>query len=180
MTDKIIMNKKSISRVIISLLVVVGIMVMIFLFSTQNVTTSDGLSMKVARILAKVITKICELFPASGTAPLETKPGNFLADLNHYIRKGAHLSEYALLGGALTWHLKEGLTFRGKTLNISNVLLVLPIGALYAASDEFHQLFVEGRGAQIKDVIIDTIGVMLGIGIVILMIHIRAKKKRIE
>ena len=32
-----------------------------------------------------------------------------------------------------------------------------------ARSDEFHQLFVPGRGAQVKDVLIDTAGAIVGI-----------------
>ena len=36
---------------------------------------------------------------------------------------------------------------------------------LYAASDELHQLFVDGRGAQVKDVLIDSAGSIVGVGI---------------
>jgi VanZ family protein len=35
--------------------------------------------------------------------------------------------------------------------------------ALYAASDEFHQLFVATRDASLRDVAIDTFGAVLGI-----------------
>ena len=35
---------------------------------------------------------------------------------------------------------------------------------LYAISDELHQLFVPGRGAQVKDVLIDSFGSFVGIG----------------
>jgi VanZ family protein len=36
---------------------------------------------------------------------------------------------------------------------------------LYAVSDEVHQLFVPGRGAQVTDVLIDNAGAFVGIGI---------------
>ena len=36
---------------------------------------------------------------------------------------------------------------------------------LYAASDEFHQTFIPGRGGQVKDVIIDSCGALVGIGL---------------
>jgi VanZ family protein len=39
------------------------------------------------------------------------------------------------------------------------------ICVLCAMLDEFHQLFVPGRGAQVKDVIIDTVGAIVGIGV---------------
>lgn len=35
---------------------------------------------------------------------------------------------------------------------------------LYAVSDEVHQLFVLGRGAQVTDVLIDSAGAFVGIG----------------
>ena len=38
--------------------------------------------------------------------------------------------------------------------------LVIVFG--YACSDEFHQLFVEGRSGQFKDVLIDTSGGVFG------------------
>jgi len=37
-------------------------------------------------------------------------------------------------------------------------------------SDEFHQLFVPGRARQLKDVLIDSTGATVGIGIYLLVI----------
>ena len=34
---------------------------------------------------------------------------------------------------------------------------------LYACTDEIHQLFIQGRAGQLKDVLIDTIGSLTGI-----------------
>ena len=48
-----------------------------------------------------------------------------------------------------------------------------PLGVLYAASDEFHQLFVPGRAGRVSDVLIDSSGVLLGIAIVSLFMHIK-------
>ena len=52
----------------------------------------------------------------------------------------------------------------------------------YAASDELHQKFVDGRSAEIRDVCIDTCGVILGILLVILAGKIikNIKKKKAE
>ena len=46
------------------------------------------------------------------------------------------------------------------------------VGALYAASDEFHQSFVPGRGPSIIDVGIDSLGVFTGILGVLIIISI--------
>ncbi len=66
------------------------------------------------------------------------------------LRKGAHLTEYAILGSLLLRALGRGG-------------LALAAGVAYAASDEFHQRFVRGRHGSPVDVLIDTVGVSLGI-----------------
>jgi len=53
---------------------------------------------------------------------------------------------------------KNGFKGRG-------ALISFLICAVYATSDEFHQLFVPGRGCQLKDVVIDSTGYIVGISI---------------
>ena len=49
--------------------------------------------------------------------------------------------------------------------------------SFYAATDEFHQLFVAGRSGQIKDVLIDTIGACIGLLVLYFMFKIWQKKE---
>ena len=66
------------------------------------------------------------------------------------LRKGAHLSEYAVLGALLLRALRRpGPAFA--------------LGVAYAASDELHQHFVRGRNGSPLDVLLDSCGVALGI-----------------
>ncbi len=51
------------------------------------------------------------------------------------------------------------------------------IATLYAATDEFHQLFVDGRACLFKDVMIDSAGAAFA-AIVILLIVIRSQRSR--
>ena len=54
--------------------------------------------------------------------------------------------------------------------------LALIVCVLYAISDEVHQMFVPGRGPGIKDVLIDSAGATVGIGVymfVVKMLMIR-------
>ncbi|WP_243096886.1 VanZ family protein [Thermohalobacter berrensis] len=44
---------------------------------------------------------------------------------------------------------------------------------LYAISDEVHQLFVPGRDAQITDVMIDSAGAFIGIGMYHGLVNLR-------
>ena len=66
------------------------------------------------------------------------------------LRKIAHLSEYAILGALL---LRA----------IQRPAVAILAGALYAVTDEVHQHFVRGRHAAWYDVLIDTVGVAIGV-----------------
>jgi len=74
------------------------------------------------------------------------------------IRKCGHLSEYFILGLLLFWAFGKG---RADPPARRAVLYSVIIIALYAASDEFHQMFVAGRTPSVVDVGIDTVGGML-------------------
>jgi VanZ family protein len=65
------------------------------------------------------------------------------------LRKGAHLTEYAVLGGLL---------YRA----LGREPLALAVGIAYAATDELHQYFVRGRHASPVDVAIDAVGIAVG------------------
>jgi VanZ family protein len=65
------------------------------------------------------------------------------------LRKGAHVTEYAILGALL---------YRA----LGREALALAAGIAYAATDEFHQRFVQGRHSSPVDVAIDALGLALG------------------
>jgi VanZ family protein len=65
------------------------------------------------------------------------------------LRKGAHITEYAILGALLY-----------RAIGIETVALA--VGVAYAATDELHQHFVRGRHASPIDVGIDAVGLALG------------------
>lgn len=74
--------------------------------------------------------------------------------LSLIIRKLAHLTEYAILG-LLVYNLIH--SYNKKTY------IALFISILYAITDEMHQYFVPGRSCQITDIMIDTIGIIIGV-----------------
>jgi VanZ family protein len=82
------------------------------------------------------------LFPWLAPSTLDT--------LHGLLRKGAHLTEYAILGALLLRALgREAPAFA--------------LGVAYAISDEVHQHFVRGRHASPIDVAIDAVGLALGL-----------------
>ena len=66
------------------------------------------------------------------------------------LRKGAHITEYAVLGALL---------YRAFEREAPAFLT----GVAYAATDELHQYFVRGRHGAPIDVVIDAAGVALGV-----------------
>lgn len=78
------------------------------------------------------------------------------------VRKGAHFLEYMVLYflaiNVLKYYIKSKLVYP----------LTLLFVFAYACSDEFHQLFIQGRSGQVRDVLIDTLGGTIGMIIVYL------------
>ena len=74
------------------------------------------------------------------------------------VRKSAHFTEFLLLGVSLF------LTVRDLRKRAS-FWIPWAIGAAYAVSDEVHQLFVPGRSCEVRDMIIDACGVLVGVPI---------------
>lgn len=95
----------------------------------------------------------------------------FAEKVDYPVRKTAHAMEYAVLG-----LLTAGAYIRRGTSIRKGILVPWGIATLYAASDEFHQLFVPGRSGQVSDVVLDSAGVLAG---VLLLAGIRRARNRV-
>jgi VanZ family protein len=76
----------------------------------------------------------------------------------YFTRKCAHLTEYAVLALLLWRAVRRPMKNDPRPWVWPEAGLALAIVFLYAASDEFHQIFVPTRTAQVSDVFIDTAG----------------------
>jgi len=92
-----------------------------------------------------VVAWAAVIFALSSIPSLSTGLGTW----DTILRKSAHLTEYAVLGGLL---------YRA----LGREALALATGIVYAATDELHQYFVRGRHASPVDVAIDAVGVAVG------------------
>jgi VanZ family protein len=77
-----------------------------------------------------------------------------------FAKKGGHMIGYALLSAAYFHALNNG-----KKVTKLRFLVAVFLAILYAATDEFHQLFTPGRGSSIIDIGIDAIGSLIGLGL---------------
>ena len=72
--------------------------------------------------------------------------------LHAFIRKCGHVVEYFIFGVLLFRAIRAPV--RG--WDVRWAFLAILIAALYASSDEIHQIFVPSRGASIWDALLDT------------------------
>jgi VanZ family protein len=89
-----------------------------------------------------------------------------IAQVQFFVRKGAHVTEYAILA-VLFWRALRATLRSTSILSIGAGALI--VSALFAVSDEFHQSFVATRTASESDVLIDTSGAIIALAICYLM-----------
>ena len=82
--------------------------------------------------------------------------------IHHLIRKCGHLSEYAVLAIVLWRAVRKPIRRDPRPWNWREARIAVGIVFLYAATDEFHQIFVPTRTALVSDVFIDTSGAIAG------------------
>ncbi len=90
---------------------------------------------------------------------------------SEFVRACAHFLEYSGLAVLIYNALYQSCLRTRPFLSII-------ISAAYAVTDEIHQFFVEGRAAQISDIVIDTLGAAAGIAVVTSLIIICKNIKR--
>jgi VanZ family protein len=127
-------------------------MLFIFFLSSQPATVSNGLSKSVTRAAVKAVEKTD---PSDSSAKKIEKR---VSGLNNTIRKYAHTSVYLVLAVLIFIAFKRYGSKRPAALLFSFLIC-----ALFAASDEFHQLFVPGRSSQLLDFALDCAGAATGL-----------------
>ena len=131
------MNKVKILRVVLIILIILWTC-LIFLFSSQDGSESSGFSRKVVEFFIKDPEIVNKVEP--------------------YARKVAHFSEYGI-GGVLFISLFSTYEWTDKRKIFTSIFL----GVWYAIMDEVHQLMVPGRNGALKDVYIDSLGIVTGV-----------------
>lgn len=146
-------------RVLLSLVAVLLAMGIIFFFSSQTAEASGNTSGRLVRAVLNVIAPDFDLLPPAEQATL-------YFTVTVAIRKLAHFTEFALLGLALMQFIC--MIQRRRKIK-AGWLFAWGIGTFYAMTDELHQMFVEGRGPGLWDVVIDSAGVLAGAAVLLLL-----------
>ncbi len=177
--DRQLHTRSSIGSILL-LVLWIALMVGIFWFSSRTAYESTQESYAVGTLICRILDAgFDELTPQEQLEAAEA--------IDHFVRKSAHFCEYMVLGlmtacvflawiaprlkgrllqtaGVKTSHAAEGIgvrKVRQRTLLYAELWCIL-----YAASDEWHQTFVPGRYGMWQDVVLDSIGALVGILIV--------------
>lgn len=137
-------------------IIVIAIMAFIFFQSALPADLSSEES-------GRAVDLIVRLF--QGVAPIDRETLVFI------VRKGAHFTEYMILGGFLVPAVKEWMAVDTTPVPVVRERITAWLaGTLYAVTDEIHQSFVPGRSCELRDMGIDSCGVLAGVLVVSLVI----------
>lgn len=142
--------------------------VVIFLFSAQDADSSTALSDKVTAILLKIL--------GIDSPTLSPSPDGI--GWLPSVRTMAHFASFGIFGFLTALAIRSHRLVAWK-----DWLFPAAISLFYAIFDEIHQAFVPGRSTELKDVIVDFSGAILGIAtvaLVYLIIRRRHKKRTAE
>ena len=174
-------------RIILGILIIIW-MITIFLFSNQDGMESENTSDIITnRLVNETIENNIEIEEnvdntnneninnSVNVAKYNYEFEMYKGEVRLVVRKSAHFIIY-LVGGILLFNF-----FRTYNISLRNQIIYAILGIiLYASSDEFHQLFVNGRTARVEDVLLDTLGATVGIllNLICLKIVYKIKNKK--
>ena len=144
------------------MILTIAVMVIIFMFSSQNAEESSGTSFGLTEAVVKIIDN-----DYAKRSP--ERQQEIWSQASFIVRKLAHFTVYTALGFCASMTVGKRKLFSVKSL------FVIVFGFLYAFSDEVHQTFSEGRSCEFRDMMIDTSGVTLGTLLSITFIFIITK-----
>ena len=167
-------------RIILGILILIW-MITIFLFSSQDGMESESTSDIITnRIVNENIKNDIEENNYSNEGTNETSVTEYNYEYEMYkggvrlvVRKSAHFIIY-LVGGILVFNFLKTYNLSIKKIIGLTILFIL----IYASTDEFHQLFVEGRTARVSDVLLDTCGAICGLILIFICSKILKLKDR--
>lgn len=137
------------------LVAAVAWMGLIFAFSHQKAEQSGEISGTITYRMAEGVNEVF------GLDWEEEALAEYAEEWQHPVRKAAHMTEYAILACILLGNLLQYPVLRKRAY-----LWAWAGATVYAATDEFHQLFIEGRSGEFKDVCIDSTGALIGLLVV--------------
>lgn len=137
---------------VLSVLLLVCVMSGIFYLSSQNADESSNTSVGFTEKIIGIVYPKFEDMP-------EQEKTEFAESIQFPIRKSAHFAVFFLLGFSAFCSL---VTYKKMPFAL-RCAFALIFGILYSVSDEYHQTFVSGRSGELRDIIIDSVAVLVAV-----------------
>ncbi|QUI24997.1 VanZ family protein [Vallitalea pronyensis] len=150
---------------IVGISVIIAIMITITIFSAQTATESDALSKGIVKQVAVGLGIMTE--EEANSTHYST-----IKQWDHYLRKATHFTIYFILGFITFMVLYAMIQKKAVALIVAWL-----IATVFAIFDEYHQTFVDGRGGQVSDVILDSAGALTAVVLGTLLIGVFRKNK---
>ncbi len=151
---------KKVIKIIFLLTLAIGWMICIYKLSGMNSKNSNGKSTDIIALFIEDTLDITNEYGITNSNPNAEKLARTSQLINAPMRKVIHAFVYYVLAffamilfDVLLEHKKYWIT----------LLITFILCVCFAMGDEYHQTFVAGRTGQMFDVVIDSIGAMVGI-----------------
>jgi len=151
--------KKAI-KIILLLALAVGWMFVIYNLSNMNSSKSNGKSADILSIIIADTLDVTNDYGITNSHPDDAKIERASTLMNTPMRKVMHASVYFVLAFFLMILLNIISNHKYYWLTL---LIALVLSVVFALTDEYHQTFVTGRTGQIMDVVIDSMGAVVGL-----------------
>ncbi|MBS4762358.1 VanZ family protein [Carnobacteriaceae bacterium zg-ZUI252] len=158
----------------IAILVAIGIMVLLFISSSQPYEQQTAIPLLRQTLYFKPFeSELRHIEFLYAGQLISVRELGYFEFVEFFIRKFAHFSTYFILGYSWLYALSGKIRDKKTALLVSLLLCVF-----YAAFDEFHQSLTPNRTPLLEDVLLDSFGSILGIGALYLTNAFRFKKRR--
>lgn len=151
--------KKAI-KIILLLAIAVGWMFCIYKLSGMNSSKSNGKSADILSIIIADALDVTNDYGITNSHPSDAKIERASVLMNTPMRKVMHASVYLVLAFFLMILLN---IISDHKYYLLTIIIALILCVVFAITDEYHQMFVAGRTGQTMDVVIDSIGAVVGL-----------------
>lgn len=141
--------RRRLFAIMLLLTMTVAYYLVIYAFSARTSTYST----KESNIIVKKVVKAVESVKKSGA------DRKLFTDVEFVVRKLAHFTNFFIFGFLC---IMLASAVGNRKLSYAAVVSALLCGLAGAALDEWHQLYVPGRSAEIRDVCVDFAGISTG------------------
>ncbi len=147
------------TKLIITILAIITWLFLIFYLSNMDNTKSNNNSKSAIEEVVEITLKTAYQLNITNNPPTQSQIEAITEQLNYPLRKVMHMSVYFILNILIILFI---INIKPQHPIKKTIPLAIIICFLYALTDEYHQTLINGRTGQISDVIIDTIGALLG------------------